>query len=278
MHAVFGSKAGSSYVCQRADGSPIRVQSCGREGELLNAARVAAATTNRLLVPLPRRDRERFLAVCETVELEPDQVLMQAGGRVTHAWFPVDAIVSLGIAAPQERKLLEVALVGWEGMVGLPMLLLDGAASGLRATVVRAGAALRIAAEPLQSQLRESPPLAQLLQRYLLVAIEQMAQAALCTRYHRVDQRLVRWLLMTQDRTKAGAALHATHEFLAATLGVRRAGVTRAAAQPQDQRLIAYRRGVLTLLDPAGLQAVACACYAADLRSYAALMELAPPA
>jgi CRP-like cAMP-binding protein len=109
------------------------------------------------------------------------------------------------------------------------------------------------------------------MQRYVLVSLTQMAQAALCTRYHRVDQRLARWLLMTQDRVPQGA-LRATHEFLAATLGVRRAGVTRAAADLQDKHLIAYHRGVLTLVDREGLEAAACGCYAADCASYAALL------
>jgi CRP-like cAMP-binding protein len=102
----------------------------------------------------------------------------------------------------------------------------------------------------------------------VLVSLTQLAQAALCTRYHRVEERLARWLLMTQDRAPGGP-VYATHEFLAAALGVRRAGVTHAAATLQRRQLIAYHRGVLTVLDRAGLQAAACGCYAADCASYA---------
>lgn len=235
-----------------------------------------AVPPNRLLARLPAADRQRFLAACEPVALAFDQVLTHGHGRMTHAYFPTDAIVSLGIAAAGSQACLEVALVGWEGMIGLP-LLLGANASTLRPTVVRAGFALRIAAAPLQLQLLGSEALAHRMRRYVLVSHAQMAQAAFCTRYHRVDQRLARWLLMTQDRVQQGA-LHATHEFLAATLGVRRAGVTRAAADLQERHLIAYRRGVLTLLDRAGLQAVACGCYAADCAAYATLMRAAPAA
>jgi CRP-like cAMP-binding protein len=102
----------------------------------------------------------------------------------------------------------------------------------------------------------------------VLVSLTQLAQAALCTRYHRVEERLARWLLMTQDRAPGGP-VYATHEFLATALGVRRAGVTHAAATLQRRQLIAYHRGVLTVLDREGLQAAACGCYAADRASYA---------
>jgi len=259
-------------VSWRADEAPICAQGGGSQGEKpvsLDPDEVVPA--NRLLARLPAADRQRFLAACEPVALAFDQVLTHGHGRMTHAYFPTDAIVSLSVAATGQSACLEVALIGWEGMIGLP-LLLGAAASALRPTVVRGGFALRIAAAPLRLQLLGSEALASRMQRYVLVSLAQMAQAAFCTRYHRVDQRLARLLLMTQDRVEQGA-FHATHEFLAATLGVRRAGVTRAAAELQRRHLIVYRRGVLTLLDRDGLQAVACGCYAADCASYATLMR-----
>jgi CRP-like cAMP-binding protein len=112
-------------------------------------------------------------------------------------------------------------------------------------------------------------------QQYVLVAFAQLAQAALCTRYHGVEERLARWLLMTLDRAP-DAPVHATHEFLAATLGVRRAGVTRAAAVLQARQLISYHRGVLLVLDRGGLQDASCDCYAADCASYASGMRRQP--
>lgn len=225
---------------------------------------------NQLLATLPPADLALFVATCEPVELRCDQVLMRPGVRMGYAYFPTEAVLSLGVASHAAGHWLEVALVGPEGMAGLS-LLLGATASTMRVTVLRAGAALRIAAAPLRRQLLASRSVRVRMQRYVLVALTQMAQAALCTRYHQVDQRLARWLLMAQDRAPR-EDLHATHESLAASLGVRRAGVTRAAAGLRRRKLIAYHRGVLTLLDRQGLEDAACSCYAADRASYAALM------
>ncbi|MEJ8835558.1 Crp/Fnr family transcriptional regulator [Ramlibacter sp. AN1133] len=226
---------------------------------------------NRLLARLAGEDRARMAAHCESAELEVDQVLMRPGLRTTHAWFPLDAIVSLSMPAAGKPHSLSVAMVGAEGMVGIP-LLLGSTASSLRAVVVREGAALRIPVVALRTQLRESDDFRKRMQQYVLVTLTQLAQATLCTRYHRVEERLARWLLMTQDRAP-GHPVHATHEFLAATLGVRRAGVTRAAAVLQRRQLIAYHRGVMTVLDRDGLQGASCSCYAADCAAYASGMR-----
>jgi CRP-like cAMP-binding protein len=230
-----------------------------------------AAGANRLLAALGEPDCAGLLAECDLVGLRLGQVLLRADRRTTHAYFPLDAIVSLGIAAAGQERCLEVALVGTEGMVGLP-LLLGSTASSLRAVVVKPGAGWRIAAASLAVQLRSSAALRRVTQRFVLASLAQLAQAAWCTRYHRVEPRLARWLLMTQDRAPR-EPLFATHEELAAALGVRRAGVTRAAASLQERHLIAYRRGVLTLLDLPGLQAAACDCYAVDCASYTKLLQ-----
>lgn len=227
----------------------------------------ARARANRLLARVARAERGRVLGACVPVDLAMGDVLMRAGVRTTHAYFLIDAVASLRIEVAGRPHNFEVALVGHEGVVGVP-LLLGAVASTLSATVVRAGAALSIAAAPLRLQLLAEPGFRQRMQSYVLVSLSQMAQAVLCTRYHRVDERLARWLLMTQDRAP-GETVHATHEFLAATLGVRRAGVTRAAASLQLRQLIVYHRGVLAIIDRPGLEEAACACYAADRASYA---------
>lgn len=237
----------------------------------LNAPRDAPGAANGLLSVLPLQDRNRLLAACQRVELRMDHVLARPGEPMAHAWFPVGAVLSVAVALRGARQWLEVAQVGSEGMVGLP-LTLDVRASTTRVTVLRAGAALRIGAARLRRHLLASRPLRLRMQRYVAVVLAQMAQAALCTRYHRVDQRLARWLLAARDRAPR-QDLHATHEALSASLGVRRAGVTRAAASLQKRRLIAYHRGVVTLLDRRGLERAACSCYAADRALYAALMR-----
>lgn len=226
----------------------------------------ARTGANRLLARVARAERGRVLGACVPVELAMGDVLMRAGVRTTHAYFLIDAVASLRIEVAGRPHDFEVALVGHEGVVGVP-LLLGMAASTLSATVVRPGAALSIAAAPLRLQLLAEAGFRRRMQSYVLVSLAQMAQAVLCTRYHRVDERLARWLLMTQDRAP-GQAVHATHEFLAATLGVRRAGVTRAATALQKRKLIAYHRGLLSVLDRKGLEGAACGCYAADRTAY----------
>ncbi|MEJ5989235.1 Crp/Fnr family transcriptional regulator [Ramlibacter sp. PS3R-8] len=224
-----------------------------------------------MLASLLAVDRTRLTLLCETVTLVAGQVLGQPRGRMTHAYFPMGAVVSLSLGTAGKGDNLEVALVGREGMVGLP-LLLGGTVSEVFATVTSPGQAMRIGAAALRAALSASPSLAQRLHRYLLVSLAQAAQSAVCTRHHRLDKRLARWLLMAGDRVRP-SQLHATHESLSTRLGVRRAGITRAAAILQQGQLIAYRRGEMTLLDRKGLEAVACACYAADESSYRRLMR-----
>jgi len=230
-----------------------------------------ATRANRLLARLAADVRNGVLAQCEPCELELGQMLMGPGLRATHAWFPIDAIVALGMAAEGKPHVFGVALVGAEGMAGIP-LLLGSTISPVRAVVVRQGTALRIPVPALRRQLQKSEEFRRRMQQYVLVSLAQLAQAVLCTRFHRVEERLARWLLMTQDRGPIGP-VHATHEFLAATLGVRRAGVTRAAAVLQRRQLIAYHRGVLTVLDRRGLEGASCGCYAADCAAYASGMR-----
>lgn len=223
------------------------------------------APGNRLLAALPRRDREHLLAGCEDAALHLSEVLFEPGERIRHVHFPVAGFVSL--LSPVDRATrLEVGLVGDEGMVGTP-LALGIALSPLQALVQGAGRSLRMEAATFRREIAGSPALRQLLDRYLFVRMTQLAQAAGCTRFHLVEARLARWLLMTQDRAHA-EAFHITHEFLALMLGVRRAGVTNAASSLQKMQLIRYSRGNITVLSRPGLKAAACACYRSDRDTY----------
>jgi len=141
-----------------------------------------------------------------------------------------------------------------------------------RAVVQGPGLVLRLDADAFRAELARSLPLQRLLHRYIHVRVMQLASAAACLRYHLIGPRLARWLLMSQDRAHQ-AQFRVTHEFLAYMLGVRRVGVTVAAGGLQRAGLITYHRGELTVLDRAGLEAVACSCYANDARTYATLLE-----
>jgi CRP-like cAMP-binding protein len=221
--------------------------------------------TNCLLVALPDQDREHLLANCDTVELVFDEVLYRAGERIQYIYFPIRGFISL-VTPIAGGVGLEVGLVGNEGILGITLILgVDYAP--FHTLVQGAGSALRITTSAFLHELKQSLALQEELKRYLYVSITQLAQTAACTRFHVVEARLARWLLMTQDRAYSDT-FHVTHVFLAYILGVRRVGITKAANALQQQKLISYQRGNVRILDRAGLEAVSCACYQIDNETY----------
>ena len=220
---------------------------------------------NRLLSSLPDGDLLSILAECETIDLAFAEVVYTPRDRLSHVYFPTTSFISL-IMPVDAFASLEVGLVGNEGMFGIP-LVLGVDVSPVRAVVQGAGSALRMEVAPFSRALGRSEALRRALARYVYVHLSQLAQTAACTRFHVVEARLARWLLMTQDRAHA-SSFHVTQEFLALMLGVRRVGVTKAAGSLQRRSLIRYRRGDITVLDRRGLKAASCGCYKADRDSY----------
>lgn len=229
------------------------------------APRQRVAPSNRLLAALPKAERERVLAACMPVELVLGSVVHKEGERIRHVYFPTESFISL-LATVDGRSMLEVGMIGNEGLCGYG-LALGSSVAPLRALTQGGGAAWRMKGSIFRRSLQDAPTLGRLVNRYVYVHLRQLARTAACARYHVIERRLARWLLMTADRAHADS-FYVTQEFLAFMLGVRRVGVTTAAGVLQSRGLIRYRRGNVAILDRARLEAIACSCYRSDLETY----------
>jgi CRP-like cAMP-binding protein len=225
---------------------------------------------NRLIELLPGKDRRRLLGIAEQVQLVQSAVLGGTGEPTRHVYFPVNGFVSL-ITSIERKPVLEVGMVGREGMCGAHVAL-QVLAQPLHALVQGPGTAWRISTSAFRQELKRCVPLQLVLDRYLYVLMSQLASGAACTRFHQIDGRLGRWLLMMHDRAHADTFL-VTQEFLSFMLGVRRVGISAAAAALQDAGLIEYHRGSVTVLNRKGLEATSCSCYADDQRAYDLVMH-----
>ncbi len=228
------------------------------------------AAQNVLIGRLPRTDRLQLLSRCEVVALDMSVVLCESGAATTHAYFPIDGFISL-VTSLDGRPVLEVGMVGSEGMLGT-QLVLGVSQAPLHALVQGPGTAWRLSAARFQRELIRSKALRVSLLRYVQVNMVQLAASAACVRFHDIGQRMARWLLMTHDRAHADE-FQLTHEFLAYMLGVRRVGITTAAMALQRGGSIEYHRGSVTILDRRVLEKAACSCYATANKSYVDFMD-----
>jgi CRP-like cAMP-binding protein len=218
----------------------------------------SAAIRNHVLAAIPPEEYRRLVAGLEPVSLTFGDVLYEPGDLIRYIYFPSNCLVSL-LTRVEDRMALEVGLVGSEGMVGLP-LALGVDTSSVRALVQGTGTAMRMEAKRFQLEFKQCPSLQRELYRYTHLLMAQFTQTAACNRFHVVEERLARWLLMTGDRVRSDQ-FHLTHEFLADMLGVLRVGVTNAASALRERKLIEYTRGNITILDRKGLIAASCGCY-----------------
>lgn len=194
----------------------------------------------------------------ERVHLPRGKVLFDAGELIRHAYFPMNGVTSL-LGMTENGETVEVAMVGNEGMLGVPIVLRVGLA--VHRSVVHIPAdALRIRSEVLQLEFSRNSKLQDLLLRFTHTLIAQVSQSAICNRFHTGDARLGRWLLVIYDRVER-ETFFLTQEFIAHMLGTPRTVVTIAANKLQDKGFIRYRRGKVTILNRQGLESVACECY-----------------
>lgn len=222
--------------------------------------RECAVPTNQMLATLPHEEYQRLLAAgLKSVTLAFGDILHESGALIQQIYFPNAGLLVSLLTTVENHTALEIGLVGSEGMIGLPVAQgID--TSSVRAVVQGAGTALQMESSHFLKALETSPTLQRTLHRYTHALIAQITQTAACNRFHQVEARLARWLLMASDRLQSNP-LRFTHEWLADLLGVRRVGVTVAASALQQEKLIQYRRGTIVILDREGLKVSACECY-----------------
>ncbi len=216
------------------------------------------ALENRLLAALPRQDYERLLPNFELVRLTPGRILYDVGDMVHHAYFPIGGMISL-LSITQNGRTVEIGIVGNEGMTGIPTVLRCNVAP-YQVMVQFAGNALRITANALKAEMSRSGQLQEVLLCYTHALLMQVAQSASCNRFHTVEARLCRWLLVSRDRLPTDT-LPLTQEFLSHMLGVPRTSVTAVARTLQERKLIRYIRGKIVILNRSGIEGHSCECY-----------------
>ena len=238
---------------------------------LLPAARIAlldrarrmpaikrAIVANNLLSALPYAEIQCLLGGLELVTLQRGVALHEPGTPILHAYFPVDSVICL-LAAVENERSVDVGLVGYEGMVGIS-LLLEANLSSIRAQVVTRGLALRIESAYFRRALPQCVTLQRVLHRYAHTKLALARKTIWCNRFHFIEARLPRWLLMVSDRIRSHE-FSITQESLADILAVRRVSITKAAGHLQRCELIKWGRGKISIVDRKGLEGASCSCY-----------------
>jgi len=224
---------------------------------------------NLLLASLPESLLEALLPQLELVDMPLGQVICESGATLRHAYFPTTSIVSL-LYVMEDGASAEIAVVGFDGVVGVS-LFMGGETTPSRAVVQSAGQGYRLASLVIKASFGQHGAVMHLLLRYTQALITQMAQTSVCNRHHALEKQLCRWLLLSLDRLR-GNQLVMTQELIANMLGVRREGVTAAASKLQSQGVIQYKRGRITVLNRAALEAQTCECYAVVKQEYDRLL------
>jgi CRP-like cAMP-binding protein len=228
-------------------------------GAVRTSAALRAPLANSLLAALPSAEYRHVLVGLEPVTLQLGEVLHEPAAAIRYVYFPVGCVVCLTTTVAG-HKAVEVGLVGYEGMVGLALVLGDGASS-VRAVVAARGVALRMEATRFRKTFLQCLSLQQELHRYTYAMLAHARQTIACNCFHLSDARIARWLLMASDRAQS-PELFLTQSLVANMLGLRRVTVTETVGRLWHRKLIGYGRGWIRILDRPGLQAAACACYA----------------
>jgi CRP-like cAMP-binding protein len=234
----------------------------------------SATSTNHLLAALPATEFEDLASHLECFPLRLGETLYGPGEEWQHAYFPTTAIVSL-LYVTESGASAEIASVGNEGMLGIP-LFLGGGTTPSAAVVQTAGVSYRLSANVLQREFKRDGDVQRLLLRYTQALATQIGLTVCCNRHHTIVQQLCRWLLMALDRLPSNR-LMMTHELVAGMFGVRRESITAAAGKLQRAGVLSYRRGHIAVIGRAGLEAGTCECYAVVKQEFRRLLAYERP-
>lgn len=240
---------------------------------MIKSAALHNPRENDILAALSSDDYARLLPHLELVPMPLGWALYEAGDTLSHAYFPINSIVSL-LYVMENGASAEIAVTGFDGLVGT-VLFMGGNSTSSRAVVQSAGYGYRVKAAALKREFRLGGDLQKFALSYTQALITQMAQTAVCNRHHSVVQQLCRWLLLNLDRLP-GNELKMTQELIANMLGVRREGVTEAACKLQNEGLIKYSRGHILVLDRPALEKRACECYRVVKKEFNRLLPAQP--
>ncbi len=213
---------------------------------------------NRILASLSATNYQQLIPKLKRFDLIFGENIYEINDVISHVYFPEIGIISL-LSAVGERSTLEVGIIGNEGMVGVAVFL-GVKTSGNVALVQGVGSALRMTTADFLEECNHQGELPAILQRFTHSLMTQITQSAVCYRFHRIEERLARWLLMTSDRMQSDK-FQITQDFLSNMLGVRREAVNKSATILQQQQLISYSRGSLEIINRKGLESATCLCY-----------------
>jgi CRP-like cAMP-binding protein len=238
------------------DGLKRKVQSNSRAYGM--TTRTSPQVRNYILRSLPRDTYTRLLPFSQRVTLDTGEVLFEAGDRIADFYFLDSGMASL-LSTTENGSTIEVGMVGYEGFVGSD-LVLNCNRMPYRSMIQIAGEATRIKARPLLDEFEKNAEFRKLVLRYVHLILTQVSQSAVCNRFHTLESRFCRWLMISREIT-ASDQIPLTQELLSQMLGVARTGVTMAAGALQQSGLIRYRRGHITILDREALADASCECY-----------------
>lgn len=256
------TKLGTIWTARRLTWSPAEMARSGtsawQKAHMKISGSPARLGANKLLGALGDNAYRHILPHLEPVDVQLGDLICEAGGLLTHAYFPDGCVLSL-LTVMENGAEIECANIGNEGAFGIFSAMYGGASSA-RCLVQLAGPMQRCEISPIREIFHSDPVTQDLLISYSDTILSQVAQTAGCNALHTIEQRMCRWLLMMHDRAK-GDELTYTHEFLARVMGANRTSITHAAQSLQRRGFITYRRGLMQIEDRVGMQAASCECY-----------------